>query len=264
VPEGEHVGWGLWALAAAPITLGTLIVAGVAVFVHCRPPADRPLHTDVIVARLRALGPASRRELLVGTATAGILVGLPVAAVVGIDPVWPAAGALVVAAGDRVFARDRRSPLDLPLLLFLGVVLSLPAIIRHAGIDARLGDALRATCAWCGGEPVSAVAILFLLTVVVRLVISEWVCVPMMVLALLPAAGMLSLHPWVIVFVVLLGANTWIFPYQFSTYLAFWGGSEGRLWAHRQVRPWALGYLLVSLVLLLVSVPLWRALDLIR
>lgn len=64
--------------------------------------------------------------------------------------------------------------------------------------------------------------------------------------------------------VPVLSANVWILPYQFTTYVAFWNASEGRLFAHHQARAYAIGYLVLCVARLLCSVPLWRGLGLIR
>jgi hypothetical protein len=63
--------------------------------------------------------------------------------------------------------------------------------------------------------------------------------------------------------VVLSAANLWSMPYQFASYLAFWNGSGGYLFAHDQVRVFSVAYVLLSLCGLLVSIPLWRLLGLL-
>lgn len=94
-------------------------------------------------------------------------------------------------------------------------------------------------------------------------VLSEWVCVPVLAMTFLPAADTLSLHGWVVVFVVLVASNAWILPSQFTTYVAFWGASEGRLFDHAQVRGFSVAYLALGLLGLVASIPLWRLLGLV-
>lgn len=153
--------------------------------------------------------------------------------------------------------------LDWPLLLFVGVTLGVPAMIHHAGLEPRIADIVFSALEATPIIPVAGIAAVFLLTVTARLLLSEWITVPLLTITLLPAADGLRVHPWVIAFVVLLGANAWVFPYQFTTYLAFWGASEGRLFDHRQVRAFSVLYLGLALLGLLASIPLWRLLGLV-
>lgn len=264
LPPDARVGWGLWAVAAAPTTL--LVVAGSLAMIHAafRPAADQPLPSATIEDRLRALGPASRGEWLAGGVTLAVLLGFVLGPRYGVESAWIACAGALVLVGAGVLTREHfRSAIDWPLLLFLGVVLSLPAIFRHAGLEARLKDALPLVLGWAQASPARGVAVLFLVTVGARFVLSEWVGVPLLTMALLPAAHGLSLHPWVVAYVVLVGANLWVLPYQFASYLAFWGGTDGRLFGHRQVRLFAAAYMAFSLVGLLASIPFWRLLGLV-
>ncbi len=264
LPPDARVGWALWALAAAPTTL--LLVAGsLAIILFAfRPEADQAIPNETIEDRLRTLGPPSGAEWLVGAVTLAVLLGFVVGPSRGVESAWVACAGALVLVGAGVLTREHfRSAIDWPLLLFLGVVLSLPAMFRHAGLEARLNEMLPLALGWAHASPTQAIVVLFLLTVGARFVLSEWVGVPLLTMALLPAAQGLSLHPWVIAFVVLMGANLWVLPYQFASYLAFWGGSEGRLFSHRQVRAFGGAYMALSLIALVVSIPFWRLLGLV-
>jgi hypothetical protein len=62
----------------------------------------------------------------------------------------------------------------------------------------------------------------------------------------------------------LLGSNLWSVPYQFASYLAFWSGSQGRLFGHDQIRGFSIAFMVLSLCGVLVSIPVWRFLGLLR
>jgi hypothetical protein len=66
----------------------------------------------------------------------------------------------------------------------------------------------------------------------------------------------------VIGLVALMACNGFFLPYQSTTYLALYHGTNGRLFTHRQARPMAIAYGVVTLVALCASVPLWRAMGL--
>jgi hypothetical protein len=60
-----------------------------------------------------------------------------------------------------------------------------------------------------------------------------------------------------------MACNGFVLPYQSTTYLALYHGTNGRLFSHGQARPMAIAYAVVTLVALCASVPLWQGLGLI-
>jgi divalent anion:Na+ symporter, DASS family len=165
-------------------------------------------------------------------------------------------------AATGVLTREHfRVTIDWPLLIFLGVILSMPAMIHQIGVDARLTQALPPLVDWAHGSPVWTLTLLFVIVTAARFLLSEWVAVPLLTATLVPIAPTVGLHPWVVAFVVLSAANLWSVPYQFASYLAFWSASDGYLFAHDQVRTFSVAYMLLSLCGLLISIPVWRLLG---
>jgi hypothetical protein len=56
----------------------------------------------------------------------------------------------------------------------------------------------------------------------------------------------------------------WLFPRlsEHFSYLAIYAGTAGKLFTHRQVVPMALAYAAWTIVVILLSVPLWRLMGL--
>jgi hypothetical protein len=72
------------------------------------------------------------------------------------------------------------------------------------------------------------------------------------------AAGGGGIDPWVIALVALMACNGFFLPYQSTTYLALYHGTNGRLFDHRQARPMAIAYGVATLLALCASVPIWQ------
>jgi DASS family divalent anion:Na+ symporter len=264
LPAAARPTWLVWALAAIPVTMVTALGSLGIILSRFRPASDVPLPNQVLSAELRARGPLSRNEWLAGAATLAVLGGF-VFAPPTVNSTWLAGVGFLVLLALGVLNRDQvRSALDWPLLLFLGVTLSLPAMVHDLGLDATIVSVATRLLPPAHCSPLWSVAVLFLLTLAARVALSEWVTVPLLIVALLPAAPTLDLHPWVIAFVVLLGSNMWTLPHQFASYVAFVGGSGGALWTHRQVWPFSLVHAGLSLLGLLASIPWWRLLGLVR
>ena len=265
LPASTHPTWWRWAIAASPtmllISVGSLAI----ILITCRPPNERPIPGDLI----RRLRRAHRRPLtphahVPAVVAAALLIGLVASPYLDVDGPWLACLGAIALATIGVLTREQfRLSIDWPRVIFLGVILGLPAMIQHIGVDARLSQALPPLVAWAGASPVWTVTLLFVIVVVLRFALSEWVAIPLLTATLVSSAPILGLHPWVIAFVVLAAANLWSAPYQLASYLAFWSASDGYLFTHEQVRAFSVAYMLLSLGGLLLSIPLWRLLGLL-
>jgi len=264
LPPPSRPGWWLWALAGSPMMLVLTIGALGIILLTCRPADDRPIPRDVIQRLRRDSGPLTPHAHVAGVTALGVLTGLVAGPYLHVDGAWFAClGAMTLAATGVLTRELFRSTIDWPLLIFLGVILSMPAMVHHIGVDAQLAQALPPVVAWARGSPVLTLALLFALATAARVLLSEWVAIPLLTATLVPIAPTVGLHPWVIAFVVLSAANLWSVPYQFASYLAFWSAAEGYLFSHDQVRAFSVAYVLLSLCGLLASIPVWRLLGLL-
>jgi DASS family divalent anion:Na+ symporter len=264
LPMASRPGWWRWAVAAAPMTLVLVGGALAIILLAYRPAHDRPVARDVIERQQRAMGPLTPRAWVAAITAALALLGLALGPYLTIDGAWFACLGAMTLASTGVLTREHfRLTIDWPLLIFLGVVLSMPAMIHHIGADTQVASALPPLVAWAHGSPVWTLTLLFGIVTAARVVLSEWVAIPLLTATLTPLAPTLGLDPWIVAFVVLSAANLWSVPYQFASYLAFWSASGGGLFAHPQVRVFSVAYVLLSLCGLLVSIPVWRLLGLL-
>jgi di/tricarboxylate transporter len=262
LPPAARPGWWTWAIAGAPTLLILTVGALGAILLTCRPANDRRIGPDVIRRQRRDIKRVTPREHAAGVAATAVLIGLVAGPHFKIDGAWIACLGAMTLAATGVLTRDHfRAAIDWPLLIFLGVILGMPAMIHQTGLDGQLAKALPPLVVWAHGAPVWTLTLLFLIVTAARVLLSEWVAVPLLTATLVPIAPSMGLHPWVVAFVVLSAANLWSVPYQFASYLAFWSASDGYLFAHDQVRAFSVGYLLLSLSGILVSIPVWRLLG---
>src|SRR5262245_35944571 len=264
LPPPARPGWWMWAVASAPMLL--VLTAGMltAILCTCRPANDRPIERDVIRRQRLDPGPVTPREQVAGVAALAVLIGLVAGPYMKIEGGWLACVGVIALTATGVLTREQfRSAIDWPVLIFLGVILGMPAMIHHTGVDAQLATALPPLVVWAHGAPAWTLTLLFLVVTATRIVLSEWVAVPLLTATLVPLAPALGLHPWVIAFVVLSASNLWSLPYQFASYLAFWSASDGYLFAHEQMRPFSVVFVLLTLCGLLISIPAWRLLGLL-
>jgi DASS family divalent anion:Na+ symporter len=82
-------------------------------------------------------------------------------------------------------------------------------------------------------------------------------------LALVPAAGQVGIAPWVVGFVVLLVANTWLHPNQSDFHRVLRDATGADLVTQRDNLIAGVALTVITLVAVLVSIPYWRALGLL-
>ncbi|WP_042339130.1 hypothetical protein [Desulfosporosinus youngiae] len=80
----------------------------------------------------------------------------------------------------------------------------------------------------------------------------------LLTLSLAPLASQAGIHPWVLVFVILLTIDPFFFPYQSPTYLMAYYSTGGKAFNHRQGRYVALCYGIVVLLTVVLCIPYWR------
>ena len=79
-----------------------------------------------------------------------------------------------------------RRTIDWPLLIFLGVILGMPTMIHHIGVDAQLATALPPLVVWAHGSPAWTLTLLFAIVTAARFLLSEWVAIPLLTATLAP------------------------------------------------------------------------------
>ena len=101
------------------------------------------------------------------------------------------------------------------------------------------------------------------LNLLVRFFLSQSTAILVLGLALVPAAPVLGIHPWVIIITLLATSGSWFLPSQTTSYLAAYSATDGRLFSHGQARTFAFVYTGMTIVGLLLVLPYWSWLGLL-
>jgi di/tricarboxylate transporter len=213
--------------------------------------------------QVRVLGPLSRRERITIIAVAILLAGLLVQPLVRIDTAWLAIGALaVVVAGGILDRQEFRGAIDWGFLMLFGVLLGTGGVLHNVGIDKWIAGSL-VPLARTIGNPSILVVLLGVFVIGCRLVL-PWIPATLMLsLALVPAAEQLGLSPWVVGFVVLLGANTWLHPSQSDFYRLAREATGQELFTERYGHTVGGAMTAVVLIALAASTWYWRGIGLL-
>jgi hypothetical protein len=136
-------------------------------------------------------------------------------------------------------------------------------VFADTQLDKWLAQIATLTVGGLASNPVAFVAALTLLCYGLSLVMRWQAAAPLLTISLAPVGVSAGIDPWVIGLIALMACNGFFLPYQSTTYLALYHGTNGRLFTHRQARPMAVAYAVVTLLALCASVPVWRAMGLL-
>ena len=103
-----------------------------------------------------------------------------------------------------------------------------------------------------------------MITTVSRLVLNKFAGTILLVLALVPPAQALGIHPGAVLLTILIATDIWFLPFQLDSYQAAYFGTGEQGFSHAQGRKLMYAKLLVSALAIAVSVPWWRMIGLIR
>ena len=264
IPDAERVrfGWSGWLAASLVALVVSAAGALVALLVLFRADAATPLSRDALARQLRVMAGFSRPERVTALAMVGLVAGLLLQPALGIEPAWLATATLVVVVAGVLGREGFRTAVDWPFLLFLGVLLGSGPVLQQAGVDRWLGATL-GPLASAAGHPGVVVIGLAIVVFLLRFVLPSRPTMLLMSLVAMPAAPALGISPWVAGVVVLLAANTWVFPYQGLEYLLLRDATRAESFTDAQGIRMGTALAVVRLLAIAASVPYWIALGLI-
>jgi di/tricarboxylate transporter len=269
LPESSraNLNWGTWAVRAAPTHI--VLFACLMGFILWRYRPRRSATTQsqqaghALALQRALLGPPSHHERIAFGITLFVLVGFATQPIHHIDPAWIGVLALAILAATGVLAANGLNSVNWSFALLSGILTSMSDVFADTGLDTWLAGIATGLVGGLTGSPVLFIAALTLLCFALSLVMRWQAAAPLLTISLAPLAASAGIDPWVIALVALMACNGFFLPYQSTTYLALYHGTNGRLFDHHQARPMAIAYGLATLLALCASVPIWRAWGLI-
>jgi di/tricarboxylate transporter len=169
--------------------------------------------------------------------------------------------AVVVA---RCFTRQTLAVLNWDFILGYGIVIGLSNLTVSLGLSEGAARVIRDAVGDGGIDPIVLIPALAVAHLLVRFLLPMDQALLILSLALIPAAPVFGVDPWIVIITLLATSTPWFFPAQLPGYQMAYEASEARLFSHAQARMVCGGYMVVTLVALVLCVPYWRALRLIQ
>jgi anion transporter len=265
--QQAEFGWFAWALAAVPAGVFTLflIIIAIQIIFHVRANEQATISPTTLKTQLDVLGPLARAEWLsIGILTLA-LAGWLTKPLHGIKEAWIAVAALVAfMLTDGLNKRTLKNNIDWGYLLFLAVMLSLSSIIPYLKLDQWLTDALGPFLMTFSSRTTTLLIMVALLVYGVRFLLNKTSAVVLFMLVLGSWSQNAGIHPGVLLLTVLIALESWFLPYQTPSYQIAYYSTDEKAFSHAQARKLMIVKFIVSLLAIVISVPYWKLLGLVR
>ena len=255
--------WGYWFVASLPPTLVVIAIVLLSINVLYRPESKSQVSYKMVDTQLEILGPLTRDEWTTLGMLLFMVTGWLTISLHGIDGAWIALIGLCVLINTGVLGFGRlKKGIDWELLIYLGVMVSIPTILANSRIDAWMVGILSPLVLPFVETPALSFLIIALIAYALRLLFTSRLTVVALTIAFVPLSDQMGVSPWIIVMIILMGSEIWFFPYQIDWHTLAYSTTEGKGFSYPlmcRINPiYALAYILA----IFAGIPYWRYLGL--
>ncbi len=253
-------------ILALPWLVITIVYVVLAFFI-AKPKEAICFSADMFKEEYKKLGPLSKDELITLIILLLTLIMFSTEKIHGIPTPATALGALFLLIILRIIAGPEISTgINWDVVCFFGVAVALPPIFGVSGISAWFGPLIKGPIMSIAGAP-----LLFMLIITAGLLLIRFVDVPwgfttcaLTIIMLIPLFKDFGYHPLVVTMAYLIAGNFFLLAYQQPWILMAEGMTQGRGWAPVHVTMFGLIYIVSAFISLLVAVPYWKMIGVIR
>lgn len=257
--------WVRWVFCAIPWGIVFLVGSYYALILLYKP-EDRKLEHEFFDQRLATLGPMSRNEKITLVILIITLVLWMTERVHGISSTLVALVSLCTLLGFKIYDRnDFRKEIPWDSIIFIGGIINLGSVLPYLKIDSWLGDTIGSVFITMMGNPYLFIIVLTIAIYMIRFVFVSMIATLTIIITLLiPFAMQAGINPWIVGFVIMASINVWTVNYQNSSFLTAYYATGGNMVNHGQAAKMSLVYMFISLLGLLISIPFWGMIGLIK
>jgi len=266
MPGKPNISWIDWFIYSLP----TMILFSVGMFfvisLAFRPEkVSKKLSDAVLNEQLRILGKVSREEWTTVVVTVTVILMLVLQPLHRIDSAWILlVGFCCLVIGGVLDSSTFKSGVDWPFLLFTGVFFSFANVLEEMGIVAALTQLLGAVMGPFMFTPYLFLPAATLITFFLASTIREDATAILLTVAMCPVAQGIGIHPWVMVMVILLASDPFFYASQSTTYLTAYYSAEEKSFSHQQGQKLSFYFAVMAVVAIVLSIPFWQLMGLIR
>jgi anion transporter len=255
--------WGYWFLAALPPTLIVLVMVLTAIVIIFRPETEPKVSYKMVQTQLQILGPLSAKEWISLAVLCFTVTGWLTISYHGIDGAWIALIAFCVLVNTGVLGwQNLKKAIDWELLLYMGVTLSIPALLTQARIDQWLVELISPLIEPFMNNPALFFIVIALLTYILKLFFTSFLTVVTLSVALIPLSIDVGMSPWIIAMIILMASEVWFFPFQVDWHTMAYSTTDKKGFSYPLMCRLNPFYALAYIAALIAVIPFWRYLGL--
>ena len=186
----------------------------------------------------------------------------------GVSSALVALAAAGILVGLNIITRPAfRNEIAWEAIVFVGCILNISEVFKSTGIDKWIGRAIGPYLVPLLSESIFLfiIALSIAMYLIRFLMASQMAAMIVFMILLLPLVGAAGINPWVVAFASFVSVNVWLFMYQNVQYLiAFFAADSGQMVSHKQMIKLCFAYMIISIIGLLVSIPVWRLTGLLK
>jgi branched-chain amino acid transport system substrate-binding protein len=261
----SRVTWASWLFSSLPLGLAYFSLSFGAILFLFQTNEVAPNRRQVINAQLKALGPMTRQEKISLATVMVSLVGFASQSLHHINGAWIAMlSFLILFASGVLNEKSVRSDIDWNYLISFGALIGFGSLISSSGLTGIAAEKLRPWLLGVSGSPYIFLPTVSLAMHLIRFALPLPAALLVGILSIVPLSSTIGIHPFIIALVLLVSVNPWIVPYQNSIYLNMFENTEGKLFTHQQVRPLACIQVGAVILAILVAIPWWHSIGMIK
>jgi DASS family divalent anion:Na+ symporter len=252
-----------WLAATSIFLLAILIGTYIYCTWYCKPESELKFPPNYFKGKLSELGSVSRNEKFAGTLLVICLVVWTTAKLHGADTGMVGLLAVcIMAAYGLITGADFIGKVPWTLIVFIGGLLGMASLITTLGWGDFIAGLLGGVFAPIVSSPWIFVPFLCIFTYLLRFVVIEQLTSLVVTLAIFsPLMEQAGMNLFVLVFVQFMAAMVWNVPYQNPYPLATIQVAGGKYVTFAELRQSSYAYMIICLIGMTASIPLWQALG---
>lgn len=256
--------WTTWFISILPWGIIVFIGSYLVIQILYRPENEKPLPRDYIKNQLTELGPMSKSEKITIAVLSISLLFWMTEQLHRISAAQIALFAMCILIVSKVLDRqDFQTRIPWNNIVLIGGIINLTSVLPFLKIDKWIAAVLNPYVAPLMSNIYLLIFVAAVCFYLIRFIlISQAAALTIFVVLLIPFAVQAGINPWVPGIITLVSVNVWNVIYQNTIFLAAFYSALDMI-SFKQMVPLSVSYMVLSLVGLWASVPLWQVLDLV-
>ena len=265
---GVKMAWMDWFVASSVWFLFILLGTYIFCMTYCKPKPGEMVELDpeLFKARYAELGPITNNEKY---AVVVVLITLTLWITQSIHGIDAGTVAVLAVAAFGAYGllpvKDFVARTPWPLVVFVGMLLSASSFITSLGVGKWIAFMLGPILAPVLSSPWIFIPVLCITVFLLRFVIISMLAMLAIIFAIFgPLVGDAGISMYVLLFSGFMCCNVWNTKYQASVILPVWAAGGGKYVPYEMFSKSSIAYMVMCIVGLTASIPLWQMLGLIK